>query len=232
MSSTQSPPLSDHHHERDISTLVPQWPTAEEARSRGQAPDTSDLSDQRIEIAPRGSDYSAGVRFTSERPSLGRRLFRAVARFFIAVLIGVGGTLAWQSHGDEAKEMIRVWAPSLGWLLPDSTTKSAADGQVSAIASATSPELLQKLESMTSDVAVVRLSLEQLARRQEQMAQNISTLQAVEQDIRQKMISSPPSQAVPIPARKPPKPAAQSSAVQSSSGPLRPPPSQPPLPLR
>ena len=52
--------------------------------------------------------------------------------FFIAVLIGVGATLAWQSHGDDAKQIVRTWAPSLGWLFPVSTTKSPPDGPVSA----------------------------------------------------------------------------------------------------
>jgi len=39
----------------------------------------------------------------SARSSIGRRMFRALARFSIAVLIGVGGTLGWQSYGDAAK---------------------------------------------------------------------------------------------------------------------------------
>jgi hypothetical protein len=60
------------------------------------------------------------------------------------------------------------------------------------------------------------------------MAQSLTTLQAVEQDIRQKMSSQPPSRAVPVAARKPPQSAAQSSAVQSASVPA-PPPAQQPL---
>jgi type IV secretory pathway VirB10-like protein len=67
---------------------------------------------------------------------------------------------------------------------------------------------------------VVRRSVEQLAAKQDQMAQNIATLQTVEEDIRQKMSYTPPSpsqQAASIPQPKPPQPRAQSSAVQSSS---------------
>jgi len=66
----------------------------------------------------------------------------------------------------------------------------------------------------------VRRSVEQLAAKQEQMAQNIAALQAVEEDIRQKMSSTPPApaqQAPSIPQPKPPQPNAHSSAVQSSS---------------
>jgi hypothetical protein len=182
----------------------------------------------------------------SDGPSIGRRVFRALTRFFIAVLIGVGATLAWQSHGDDAKQIVRTWAPSLGWLLPVSTTtspdrpgasqnaalpQSAPVTQSAAPASAlTAGELAQQLEPITRDLAVVRRSLEQLAAKQEQMAQNIATLQAAEQDIRQKMSSPPPSR--PAPPRKPPEAAAQSPAVQSSSVPSPPPPGRPPLPVR
>ena len=73
-------------------------------------------------------------------------------------------------------------------------------------------ESVPQLEPITRDLAAVRSSLEQLAVKQEQMAQNIATLQAVvEQDIRLKMSSPLPTQAVPLPPRKPQQPAAQSS---------------------
>ena len=182
---------------------------------------------------PRPSDVE-NDQFTSERRSIGRRIFRTLASFFIAALIGVGVTLAWHSHGDEAKEMVRTWAPSLAWLLPVSTTKSPPDGQ--GPAAATSAELVQQLKPMTLDLAIVRRSLEQLAAtieqlaaKQEQMAQNIATLQAVEQDISQKMSS--PSQSRAAPPRKPPQPVARSSDTQSSSVPPPPPPAEPPLRL-
>jgi hypothetical protein len=97
----------------------------------------------------------------SKKPSIGRRIFRTVTRFSIAVLIGIGATLAWQSHGDEAKETIRTWAPSLGWLLAVSAPKSSA-------AAATSSELVQEIEPIARDLAVVRRSVEQLAAKQEQ----------------------------------------------------------------
>jgi hypothetical protein len=148
--------------------------------------------------------------FTGKNRSIGTRIFRALTRFFIAVLIGVGITLAWQSHGDEAKEMARTWAPSLGWLLPVSKMKSPSDGQMSAASAAPSPELVQQLRPMAVNLADIRRSIEQLASRQERMDQNITTLQTIEQDIRQKISSPPPSR--PTPPRKPKQPTAQSSA--------------------
>ena len=90
--------------------------------------------------------------------------------------------------GDEAKKMIGGWAPPLSQLL--SMTKSP---QAPASAAAvSSPELVQQLDAMTHDVADMRNRVEQFAAKQEQTGQNIETLQAVEQDIKQKMSSLAP----------------------------------------
>ncbi len=126
----------------------------------------------------------------SDRPSIGRRIFRTLARFFIAVLIGIGATLAWQSHGDAARDMVVARAPLLGWLLSVSTTKSPA-------VAATAPDPLPQLVPLASNIDAVRRSVEQLAAKQEQMAQNIATLQAVEEDVRQKVSSPPPPSPAP-----------------------------------
>jgi hypothetical protein len=140
----------------------------------------------------------------------------------IAVLIGVGGTLAWQSHGDAAREMVVARAPTLAWLLSVSTKSPAG--------AATSPYPVQQLEPLASNLDVVRRSLERLAAKQDQMAQNIAALQAVEEDIRQKMSYTPPipsQQAASIPQPKPPQPRAQSTAAQPTSVPRSPPPAGP-----
>jgi len=146
-------------------------------------------------------------RVASDRPSIGRRIFRTLTRFFIAVLIGIGATLAWQSHGDAAREMVVARAPLLGWLLSVSTKSPAV--------AATAPDPLQQLEPLASNLDVVRRSVEQLAAKQEQLAQSLATLQAVQEDIRQKVSSPPPSPSQPaasIPQQKPPQPRVQSSA--------------------
>ena len=166
----------------------------------------------------------------SGRPSIGRRILRTLTAFLIAVLIGIGATLAWQSHGDAARQLAVARVPSLGWLLSVSTTKSPA-------MAATTPDPVQQLEPLASNLDVVRRSVEQLAARQEQMAQNIATLQGVADDIRLRMSTTPPAspsqqQAAPIPQHKPLQARAQSSAVQSSSVPRPLPPAGPPLPSR
>ena len=202
-------------------------PLAEKEWLTTAARDLDAISDQRIGTRPvKPATYSPRSsskvdQVASDRPSIGRRIFRTLTRFFIAVFIGVGGTLAWQSNGDAAREMVVARAPTLAWLLSVSTTKSPA-------VAATSPDLVQQLEPLASNLDVVRRSVEQLAAKQDQMAQNIATLQAVEEDIRQKMSYTPPSQqAASIPQPKPPQPRAQSSAVQSSSVPRPPPPAGP-----
>ena len=204
--------------------------TAEEPSSGGPARDLHARSDQRIGIRPLKpsirSPLPSGLKddhVASDRPSIGRRIFRTLTRFSIAVLIGVGATLGWQS--DAAKEMLVARAPTLAWVLSVSTTKSP-------VMAATSTDPMQQLAPLASNLDVVRRSVEQLAAKQEQMAQNIAALQAVEEDIRQKMSFTPPApaqQAASIPQPKPPQPKAHSSAAPSSSVPRSPPPAEPQL---
>jgi hypothetical protein len=193
--------------------------TGEETSFGGLARDPDVRSDQRIGRrrtkpsidAPHHYRFGEGP-LASGRPSIGRRMFRTLTRFSIAVLIGVGATLGWQSYGDEVKEMLVAQAPTLGLLLSVSTTKSPA-------VAATSIDTTRQLAPLVSSLDVVRRSVEQLAAKQEQMAQNIAALRAAE-DVRQKMSSTPPApapaapapaqQAASIPQPKPPQPKVES----------------------
>jgi hypothetical protein len=120
--------------------------------------------------------------FPSDSPQNSGRIKRTLALFSVAVLIGVCATLTWQ--------MVGPWAASASPPAP----------------AVTSAEVQEQLKPVAVDLAIVRRSVEQLvtnqdqlARKQDQMAQAIATLQAAEQDISQK-ISAPPS---PSPAPKP-----------------------------
>ena len=80
----------------------------------------------------------------------------------------------------------------------------------------TSAELQAQLKSAALDLAIVKLSVEQLAgnqdllaRKQDQIAQNIATLQAAEQELAQKILSPPTSGAAHVPPPKPLQPAAR-----------------------
>jgi hypothetical protein len=87
----------------------------------------------------------------SERLPLGGRAWRGLTRFLIAFGIGVVATLAWQSYGDAARGMIA----SFGWLAP------------AAAPDASSPDLQEliaiELKAMSTDLAAVRQSVDQLA---------------------------------------------------------------------
>jgi hypothetical protein len=178
--------------------------------------DSDPRSDQRIGRRRMKSD-APHYRFgegpaAGGRPSLGRRLFRGLARFTIAVLIGVGATLGWQSYGDEAREMLIAQAPALGLLLPVPTTRSPV--AVSAYA-----DPARQLAPMASTLDAVRRSVEQLAAKQEQMAQNIAALRAVEEQKMPAALSAPAPapQAASVPQPRPPQAKIDSRLPSSGS---------------
>jgi hypothetical protein len=131
MDSKLSPAQAEPHHDGDVVSVAPKdWTDAEEALSKL----AHVASDRRRPTA--GSDFSAGPRVTEplldatlrpadlyndplpiDRPSLGRRTSRSFAHFLVTACIGVAATLAWQSYGGTAKQMIANSAPQLSWLL-------------------------------------------------------------------------------------------------------------------
>ncbi len=189
-----------------------------------------------------------------DRPLISRQTSRSIARFAIMVLIatlsGIVVSSAWQSYGDEAKQIVRTWASSLNGLPSargDETKRiinlwaasvdwlrktfsgdadmvaarkgSSSAGQISArdgglsqstssvqkpvpVAAEIPVEWVQQFKSISHDIALIRQRLDQLAVTQEQMTQKIASLQAADQDIRQKMSSLPVSSAAPRPPRK------------------------------
>ena len=184
--------------------------TGEELSFDGLARDPDVRSDQRM-ARRRGkpsADSPYPYRFgegqpAGSRPSFGKRMFRGLVRFSIAVLIGVGGTLGWQSYGDEIREMLIAQAPALGLLLPVPTTRSP-------VMAATSTDTTRQFAPLASTLDAVRRSVEQLAAKQEQMAQNIAALRAGERPSSTPAAPTPSPapapQAASIPQPKPPQP--------------------------
>ncbi len=142
-----------------------------------------------------------------------RRPLRAFFRFLITLGIGVGGTLAWQSYGDMAREMIaNTYPQQLGWLMPQASSTVPAASAASAPAApaavgSAAPAAAadpQQLNAVWLGLAGARKNLEELAtqvasdqQQMQQMAGEIAKLQASEQDILNK-ISTPR----PAPARR------------------------------
>jgi hypothetical protein len=145
MESVLSPPLSDQRAEGDAVSVVPKespmvemvWSGVQSRDAeavRGSSERSGDLTGKKTDLAGlRAEKFSAeappqsfGIKneqqLVSKTPSIGRRAFRSLFRFLTAVLIGVAGTLAWQTYGDDAKEQavdaVQTWAPSLASLLP------------------------------------------------------------------------------------------------------------------
>jgi len=179
---TKSPPLNDAYPEDDVDAAE----RTSSNRVHRLRPDAFSADFKRSQVA-RG------------RPSITRRIIRVVGRFSVAVLIGVGATLAWQSYGGE---MITAWAPSLGWLVPVSPTA----------------QLQAQLKPVALDLAIMKRSVEQLAanqdqlaRKQDQMAQAFAALRAAEQDIKQNILALAPlaPKAAHVPLPKPSQAAAQ-----------------------
>ena len=220
-------------------------------------------SDQYIETVQEGSSFGIwAVEPPIDKPLISRRTFFTAASFFMAALIGVGATFAWQFHSVSINKPPKVLDIAV------EQSGSTADGQVSAenaslqqpapviqiapapSATATSPELVQQLEVVKRDLAVVWRSVEklaakqeefeqlaaaqrQLAAQQEQMAQTIAKLQAIEQNIRRKMSPPPVSRAVPAtPRRNALRDDARSTEPAAQLSPAPPEPAlRPPLPV-
>ena len=210
---SQSPPLAENEWQ-----VVNETSSANTVRDRGARPES------RFARLPM-QELIQPFPPASNRRSIGRRIIRALTGFSIAVLIGVGATLCWQSFGYAAREMLVARAPTLAWLLSVSGTKSPA-------VAVSSPGPMLQLEPLLSNLDAVRRRIEQLSAKQEQVAQDIAALQAINEDIRQKMSfgSSSPGlaqSAVPIPQPKPPQTRAPSPAGQTSSLPRPAPPAGP-----
>ncbi len=158
---------------------------------------------------------------SGNKPSVGRLVFRTfVYSLAVAALVAV----AWLAYSDvETRQMMRAWEhSSLTWLssrsdhkrsvgphLAATSTPKLSD-QAAAVTQSGSPEtgadvsreVQRQLEAAISDLGIIRRTVEQIASKQEQMAQDIATLQATERDVNQKIISSLAQAAAARAARK------------------------------
>jgi hypothetical protein len=175
-----------------------------------------------------GMEFSAGSRVTEpsldetfptaqpidgrslhDQPSLGGRALHRFSGFLLIMSIGVVATLAWQSHGDAAKQLVLDWAAQSGWssLLPlvglpsDAASGRAARPAQAPIMESSRPEAAlgapprgePPLEAMAQDFAAIRQNIERLAAGQEQLAHDLVKLQSAVRVIEQTF----------APARKP-----------------------------
>lgn len=143
-----------------------------------------------------------------KRSSIGRWLGGAFATFLFAGA-GVAATVAWEQHGDTAKQLIATWVPGLSSALAPSaaqTTAATADQAAQPVApaptdqasadqsaappaaqdsaAATSPGQPQALQTMTRDLAAMSQQIEQLKT-------TIAELKAGQEQIAREMAKTP-----------------------------------------
>src|SRR5262249_41953824 len=126
-------------------------------------------------------------------------------RLLITFCVGVAATLAFQTYGDAARQIIANSYPQLGWLAPETAVAQTAPDLI--VPAALDRDRQEQLKTMSFAVAAVRQRVDELAAQfaagQQQMALDFAAkLQASERDILDK-ISVPALQSAAAPVRKP-----------------------------
>jgi hypothetical protein len=169
-------------------------------------------------------------------PSIVRRTLRAIGRFCLAILIGVGITLGWQSYGEQAKELVVHRMPSLAVFFAMRTEAASSKNTVPALSVArtelASSLSVAALNAVVQNLTEIQKTLEQLAAKQEVMASSITTLQEAENEIGHRLSSSQATAPLPPKKKAPVAAAAHVSQVQPSPSPAGAPAPRAPLSLR
>jgi hypothetical protein len=138
-----------------------------------------------------------------------RRALRSLIRYLTAICVGVAGTLAWQSYGNEARQTIATTVPEFGWnpevrQMIASWTQVLARSESSAArpsasetrkAVNTAPETVapsapavptldpEQAKQMTQSLDALRQAVEGLAAVQDQVKREMTSLQAADAEI-------------------------------------------------
>jgi len=137
---------------------------------------------------------------------LGKLAPLAFARYLIAFFIGVTATVAWQTYGDAAREMIAPAASSadqqrfnaLGLDLDE--VRQSIDRVATSIATS-QEQMTRSVDRIAASQAQITRTVDQLAAGQEQMTREITKLQAIEQYILYKNSEPPAPKPVPRPSQ-------------------------------
>ena len=79
-------------------------------------------------------------------------------RFLFTFCIGIAATLAWQTYGDQAREMIAGSYPQLAWLSPRAAAPIVPMASLASTRSADS-----QLQEVTLGLSAIRQRVDQLA---------------------------------------------------------------------
>ena len=126
--------------------------------------------------------------YPSGRSLVAKRALITLFRFLIIFCIGVSATLAWQSYGDAAREMIANLYPQLRWLAPQAepVPQNAPDASGLASRTASSPDQ-QQSNAISLDLDAVRQAIDRIATSivssQEQMTSSAERIATSQQQI-------------------------------------------------
>lgn len=118
---------------------------------QGVGPDRGggDLSARLRAVAPSiqmfSRDQAAGVTLPIHKSAFGN-----FAGFFLAFLIGAGAMMAWQSYGNDAKQIVETWIPF--------PTKAASPSAVTSVATAKSRMVADVSTEHTGSIPAVKVS--------------------------------------------------------------------------
>jgi hypothetical protein len=185
------------------------------------------------EILERKAIYDRLVAIEKE---IKKRRSRGFARYLVAICIGVAGTLAWQSYGDAAKQVIVTRAPELGWS-PQAKQMIASwtVGWMKPPAEKTAPEAVAsskappvpaidsaQVQQIAQSLAALRETVGQIAASQDQTSREIARLESAVAELILKF-PEPSAQPPAAPARKPAPVQPPSSRVPTAQPSSRPP---------
>src|SRR6266446_3624519 len=130
-----------------------------------------------VETPVRAADLESDLendRSANDEPASRDGTTRRLARSVIAFYIGVAATLAWQSYGDEARQIIASLSPRLSWLAPQAAVAPAVPD--------TNEEITRSVDRIVAaNQEQIARNVDRLAADQEQMAREIIRLQAISQ---------------------------------------------------
>ena len=161
------------------------------------------------DASPSVNPKICSAKLESKQRCLGKRVSR-VLLLLTLFCIGVAATFAWQTYGHATTEMLANSFAQLGWWAPETAAVQSPDMLVPT-APAAPPSDWEHLKAISLGLAAMRQTIDQLAANQQQMATEIAKLQAIKQEIRDKIVSAPPRKTTTAPARKS---AAQTASVR------------------
>ena len=179
-------------------------------------------------IVPPDENAQIGTEDLASKASLGKRLAGAtIGSIIIAIVVA----FAWQGSYSKKSKPSSDLAVSVSPQSSDQTTPVTQQAPT-PVAAEVSPELLQQLQNIVSDLAVLRHAVEEIASKQDQTSRDIASIQAAEQNLGKQISSLARANVVRAAAQKGapdlphPQTPKQSLPVAST-----PPPDRPPLPI-